>query len=328
MKKFLALLLVAVTVFALCAIPSAAADVPAEPTLTSDKKVYAGWNKNGTGATPDDYMKSTGWVEGGAFNEAVKDGAKVVIVDKIYAGATTDFPTNAPVLFTGVDGDTSYISRNADGKPEVMDDAGANFGQLGMFMLANSITLNINNVVIFDNTVILNRLNAASVADGKAYGTFNVRSGASLVITSTVEFAEMSGEVNYNLSVEEGGYAYLHAAGFESYAGKGTIVLDKALVDNGTVTKDTFAGFEGAIVAQDGSDPFAAPAVTDAPPAVTDAPVADTTVAPSADTTAPVTQTPTTDAPATADFGIISIILSAVSLAAAAIIVTKKVKEN
>ncbi len=74
---------------------------------------------------------------------------------------------------------------------------------------------------------------------------------------------------------------------------------------------------------------YAAISAAPTTPAVTDAPVAaDTTVAPSADTTAPVTQTPATDAPATADFGIVAIVLSAASLAAIAVIVTKKVKED
>ncbi len=262
MKKLIALLLVTLMALPFAVVASAAA-APAEPAVTATTKVYVGWGGAGnkTGADAANFITTSGWVTDGAFHNLVKDGGTVVVVGKSFAAATTDFSaTTSPVVFTAKDGDTDYTSKNPDGTIQYMDESGNNAGQLGMFMIADGSTMTFKSDVIFDNIVILNRLSANAVSSGKACGTFKVADGSKLVIKDSVQFAKMSGNVMYSLDVEEGGYAYLHAAGFEDYTGKGTIVLDRALVTSGKVTKDTFKNFEGSIIAQDGSDPFTAPA--------------------------------------------------------------------
>ncbi len=317
MKKFLALLLAAVTVFALCAAPTFAADIPAEPKVADDAPiVYFGYGGAGAkdGSSPENFAASTGWSMFGNIWTYFSNGAIAVISQKGHMGASADMNFMGTVLFTSLDPktNTSVMSLDADGNFITSSD-----GQLGSFMCEGTAAENqvtIYTDIIFENAVILCRKPTQkttwSVADG---GKFVIGTGTQILADTDCTPA--------SLEVQAGGYAYLHCVGFSDYKGDGTIVLDPALVASGKVTKDTFANFTGTIVAQDGSDPFAAPAVTDAP-IVTDAPAVDTE-APAVDTEAPAT-----DAPATADFGIVAIILSAISLAAAAAVITKKIRNN
>ena len=236
-------------------------EVPAKPTAP-DNKIYVSFNNNtaagvssvtasaeggATAAAPYKAGNLAGWttlLEGG-----LKDGGKVVIVGKAYFGADYTIPaTTKPIVFTSVDGDTSYVSKNEDGTYNLINKNDATGGQYGMFMICeNGKTLTIDGEVIFDNTVILTR-----IAEGKTTSTIAVN--GKMVVTNTVQFAQSNVKENYNLVVNEGGYAYLDALGFQSFAGKGTIVVGDSIKN--TVKASDFAGFEGYIVDSEGNHLF------------------------------------------------------------------------
>ncbi len=273
MKRLLAILLVVLMAMPFALLASAADAPPAEPTVKADaKKLYltgAATNGTGDGSSPANGAKCTGWdpakAEGDGKDEAsiaykIHEGAYCIIETKGYVGAAKAvIKAKAPVLFTALDpaDGVSNIAKNPDGSYNVDSDSDG-IAQVGMFMKDTNptdeekSTLFIQSAVIFENIVILNRKSAP--------GIYRVENGGSLVIKDTCDFAFGSaGTENVKLVVDEGGYAYLHNVGFSSITGKGTIVLDKALVTAGKVTKATFEGFEGKIVAQDGTDPFTAP---------------------------------------------------------------------
>ncbi len=269
MKKFLALALMVLMVVPF-GIISASADaaVPAEPTVEAGaKKVYIAYNGKGDGSSAESTINSSGWSTNGKLHNELKGGAIGVVVGKCYFGATATFSkTDKPVLFTAVDGDKNYtgtIDNDADANANGIPDGQGT--QTGMFLVGNSFTMSIEGTVIFKDITLLDRTkHDENEAAGKAVtATYKVLAGANIVLGDNVTIACSKNDVEYSkltpiLDIEEGGYAYLHSVGFSKYTGKGTIVLDRALVDAGKVTKDTFAGFEGTIVAQDGSDPFAA----------------------------------------------------------------------
>ena len=257
-KKFIAMILTVLAVVSLGIFGVSAADIPAEPTAASQNKYYIGFDGKGDGTSADQYISTDTdgrngknvWGEDGDENiviyDLVKDGGSVVIVGKGHCGHNAVFPaTVTPIVFTGVDGATSYLSKNADGSLNINAD-----GQRGMFMIKESYMLTFMGDVIFDNTVILER------SSGTAFGTIGVGSTGKMVIKDTVEILKMA-DAGSAVHVEEGGYLYLHTVGFAKYTGKGTIVLDRALVNAGRATEEMFAGFEGKIVYPDGGKAFA-----------------------------------------------------------------------
>lgn len=275
MKRILALLLVALMAVPFGLLSAAADTIPAEPTVDANaKKVYIAYNGKGDGSSADSTINSSGWSTGGKLHTALNEGAIAIAVGKVYFGATATFSkTSAPVLFTAKDGTTDYtgtIDSNTDANSNGIPDGQGT--QTGMFLVGNSFTMSIGGEVIFRDITLLDRTKSdENEAAGKPItATYKVLSDAKLVIGENVTIASSKNDVEYSkatpiLCVEEGGYAYLHSVGFSKYTGKGTIVLDRALVQSGAVTKATFEGFEGAIVAQDGSDPFAAPSQPSTP---------------------------------------------------------------
>jgi arabinan endo-1,5-alpha-L-arabinosidase len=101
--------------------------------------------------------------------------------------------------------------------------------------------------------------------------TISISDGAAVVFGAGVNVTDMTVSTAHTankrptLNVDAGGYAYLHTAGFDSYTGAGTIVLDPVLVENGTVNESDFAGFEGRIVYPDGKDIWSTDVVSKLP---------------------------------------------------------------
>ena len=237
-------------------------EVPAKPTAPTNKIYTAFTNNpdlnitasgNGDGSLASDPFKAnptTKWTELTTTGLA-KDGGVIVLVGKGYIGTDFTFPaTTTPLMFTAKDGDTNYTSMK-DGQIYFQENNG-NAGQYGMFMIINGKTLTFEGDVIFDNVVILSRLRDADVDKGTEPANIVVKK--SIVITNTVQYANMSGNKNYNLVVESGAYAYIDALGFESYQGKGTIVVGDSIKN--TVKASDFAGFEGYIVDSEGNHLF------------------------------------------------------------------------
>ena len=297
MKKFLALVLVALMVVPFAVMTSAA--VPDEPVAATDVPViYCADSavpegvtaqtgsstdpENKAGETPTLVLKTTADPNKAILFNKVINGAKLVWVGKGYFTNGNTFPdTGKPVVITAHDGTTDYISRNEDGSILYMNESKANAGQFGMFLMNKATKVNFECDTIFEKIVILNR-----AAETDAPSTIVAKKR--LVIADSVQFATMKGP-QYNLEVAEGAYAYLHALGFAAYEGKGTIVVGNEIKDK--IHAGTFAGFEGQVVFADGSNALvglpAAPETTAAPAGdTTAAPAGDTTAAPAGDTTA------------------------------------------
>ena len=290
MKKLLAIILTVLMVVPFTLISAAAATVPAEPTVTSTKKYYVAFdydetkevlvsgspalitNDGLTGATAvtTNTAKGNVWGNGtdvnpadGAIYKVVKAGGTIVAVGKCHIGAVGVVPaTDTPILFTAKDGTKDYTSVDASGNAVYRADAPgasgnyANKGQYGMFMVAQPNSITFMGDVIFEDIVILERAAITAEVGGKII----VGSTGKMVIGENVAYYEMNpnGKNQTTFEVSEGGYLYLHSANAFKYTGKGTIVLDKALVDAGKATEAMFEGFEGSIVYQDGSKAFAA----------------------------------------------------------------------
>lgn len=323
-KKLIAILLTALMVVPM-GVLSASADmssIPAEPTVTSTNKYYIAFDYDETktiltekatatndGLTPQTARtcnsgSGNAWGEEGEgdINTSLmytlfKEGGTVVAVGKAHSGLGGTIPaTDTPIMFTAVDGTTDYTSRNDDGTPKTMDENGKNAGQFGMLLIANGKTLTFMGDVIFDNIVILDR----STTSHTVGGTLSVGSTGKMVIKDTVTVTKMTG-LNTTLNVEEGGYAYLHAAGFENYTGKGTLVIDEALKAE---VEPLLSSFEGKVeYVKSESD--------------------STTTAGNTTTTAP------TDNPTTGDTTVVFAALAALSVVACiSVVIAKKSKSD
>ncbi len=299
-KKFISIILAALMIvpFGMLSV-SADTTVPAEPKVTVTNKYYIAYDGTGDGSSADKPMSSKATAdENSAWGEQkipalIKAGGTVVIVGKGHAGANITLPaTDTPICFTGVDGETSYISKNADGTFDTTNSP----GQKGMFM-TDAKTITFAGDVIFDNTVLLGR---KATAD-----TYSVAGTGKLVINDTVSIiAGTEGRPTPILNVEEGGYAYLHAVGFSAYTGKGTLVIDEALKSQ---VESLLANYEGNVVYVK-----AAADTTDS-----------TTTAGNTTTTAP------TDNPSTGDMTVVFAAIAALSVAACiSVVIVKKAKEN
>ena len=264
MKKIIAIVLVALMAVPF-AVLSSAATVPAEPTLTTDSVFYyctSGTHKNGhtssndnTGLSTDQAKVSFGTgTDTGLMALCKAAGGKVVVPGKAYVAKTYTLPKcGGTVMFTALDTNgTDYSAGSVAQK-----DDGANGDQCGMFMGNGDIAF--EGDYILDDIVILRRTDKGT--------KLVVKNGANLVIGDGVTFQQMLVKDENDaftvvqetapITVEEGGNLFLHTAGFSSYSGKGTIVVDQALVTAGKVTKATFAGFEGTVMNETGADPFA-----------------------------------------------------------------------
>ena len=298
-KKFISIILAALMIvpFGMLSV-SADTTVPAEPKVTVTNKYYIAYDGTGDGLSADKPMSSKATAdENSAWGEQkipalIKAGGTVVIVGKGHAGANITLATDTPICFTGVDGETSYISKNADGTFDTTNSP----GQKGMFM-TDAKTITFAGDVIFDNTVLLGR---KATAD-----TYSVAGTGKLVINDTVSIiAGTEGRPTPILNVEEGGYAYLHAVGFSAYTGKGTLVIDEALKSQ---VESLLANYEGNVVYVK-----AAADTTDS-----------TTTAGNTTTTAP------TDNPSTGDMTVVFAAIAALSVAACiSVVIVKKAKEN
>ena len=275
-KRIFAVILAALMVvpFGMLSVSADAASVPAEPTATSSNVVYIAYGTNLTlnitpsengGATENDPYKTnntTAWDP--VFSDKVKDGGTIVMVGKAYFHTDYTIPaTTSPLVITsgankyyaskyqGTDANAPlYDVEKAGQYCTVNSSKDANIaGQFGMFMFKNGIKVTIAGEVIFDDAVILHRL-TDQTSDNP--GSLVVANGGKLVIKNNVDFVKMGGVMD-KLEVEEGGYAYLHTVGFSDYTGKGTIIIDKALIDSGKITTDAFANFTGVVADENGN---------------------------------------------------------------------------
>ena len=270
MKKTLALFLCAVLMLSL--LPAAALsavaeegakiEVPERPTLTSEKVIYQGFNNGNDandGLTKNTAKKTFGYEDGSGISSLLTEGGKVIAVTKCYIGkiqvdgvdTSYTFPAfnGNTVLFTAKDTDgTSYIGNNADsGK-----------GQYGHFMIEPTFNFQVPGNVILREIGLLDRTPTTK----EHTSNWRVMEGGKLVVEDTVLFR---GAANCyaapGLIVDEGGYAYLDTLGFLTYAGKGTIILNNALVDK--IDENTFAEFEGIVADEDGNVLFGTVPVAD-----------------------------------------------------------------
>ena len=272
MKKIIICALVALMVIPFALLASSDVAVPAEPTLTSSKVVYAADSAVPSGVTASTSGGDTATnvlktndaaTRTTLYGTTLKDGGKVVFVGKGYMGnADITIPkSTSPIMFTAVDSGVDYTSVDGSGNPYYMNASGKNDGQFGMFMIMTGKKVTFEGEIIFSNIVILSRLGSADASDPSKIPTIIVKD--KVLIESSVIFAEMKGERGYNMQVDEGAYLYLHAdaAGFDKYTGKGTIVIGDEI--KASVTEAMFSGFDGNIVDKNGKDIFGGAADTE-----------------------------------------------------------------
>lgn len=227
------------------------AAVPAEPTVTKDVVGYISHGSTGVaqpskteydGLTPETSKPSWGMDYGGILG-VVQMGGTIVSTGKAFINKTgAAFDNLGPVLMTAVDPKTGidYRVKDAEGNWDI---AGT---QKGSFINPGDIT--IKGDLIFSDIYILTR------ADGQ--GMFFVTNNANLVIKETVDFCDLNPDdsvVAPVLKLEKNGTAFLHAVGFSSYEGTGKIYLDKKLIDEGKITVDAFANFNGIVYDETGA---------------------------------------------------------------------------
>ncbi len=239
--------------------PASKIDLPAEPTLTSDTKVYIGYNGKGTkdGSNADNYKHTQGWSTGGSLHNSVANGGTFIVVGKGYFGATATFSaTGTPVYITAKDGATDYTgtaNNTADANGNGIPDGQGT--QTGMFMIANRAIMTIAGEVIFNDITIIDRSKSDENASlgYNPYTTFNVT--GKLVIGDNVDVIVSENDVEFSkytpvITVAETGYVYLHSLGFSDYTGTGVIVIGDEILDD--ITEEMFANFDGKLVDEDG----------------------------------------------------------------------------
>ena len=236
-------------------------DVPALPMVTSDVVGYVAYGSTSgictSADTNDGLTDSTskaGWgiFTGTGVMSLMGEGGTVVVTGRGMIGQSYTFnKAETPILVTAKYGEKDYRSH------EIVNTAGTGNGsQKGTLILGDSaVTVSFEGKYILDNVDIFTRNKTGGA-------TLSVLSGASVVFGDGVNITNMQASSNHTgnltptLNVEAGGYAYLHTVGFNNYTGAGTIVLDRALVEDGKVSESDFEGFAGRIIYHDGKDVF------------------------------------------------------------------------
>ncbi len=270
MKKTLALFLCAVLMLSL--LPAAALsavaeegakiEVPARPTLTSEKVIYQGFNNGNDandGLTKNTAKKTFGYENGTGISSLLTEGGKVIAVTKCYIGKIQVGGVDTSYTFPAFDGNTVlFTAKDTDGTSYLGDNADSGKGQYGHFMIEPTFNFQVPGNVILREIGLLDRTPTTK----EHASNWRVMEGGKLVVEDTVLFR---GAANCyaapGLIVDEGGYAYLDTLGFLTYAGKGTIILNNALV--GQIDENTFAEFEGIVADEDGNVLFGTVPVAD-----------------------------------------------------------------
>ncbi len=327
--------------------------LPAEPKLTSNTVVY--YSLNGTsplGATSNDNdglsaataKSSYGKLDGaGVIGLLAQSGGKIVIPGKSWGGedAFVFEKAGGPIMFTAID-----PQNNTDYTGVAENDDGSNGTQTGMWLWKDNCSAHFAGDYIFEDITILHR-----TASQRMH--LVVLSGGNVVIGENVKIDKMVKGSNYGsapasnptIEVKAGGNLFLHSVGFSSYTGDGIIILDKALMDEGKITLEAFADFDGYVFNETGAlvyDGTAAEDDTTAPesdsdtakndtttkaPATTKAPdKTDKATTPST-TKAPATTTPSADEDASFPVWIVATIAAAAVAAVVAVIIIVKKKK-
>ena len=245
-------------------------ELPEKPTYTGADKQYVVNDKTEAGVAgsadggdtaSNPYATNIGGAWTKLMTTKLKNGGKIIAAGKVFIPQTFAFPdTGNAIVFTATDGTTDFTSRDAEGKIYYMKADGNNAGQYGMFMIQNGnaagngkdVVVTFNGDVIFDNIVILSRLTEGQKNKGEYPAT--IRITKRLHVTDTVQFANMRGNKNYTLQVDEGAVAFLDSLGFGKYTGKGIIVIGDGVLNR--VTADMFENFDGKVVDSQGRSIF------------------------------------------------------------------------
>ena len=308
---------------------SAAVEIPAEPQSIPVEVIPAWYiyygataesgiksNDGNSGTTPDQAFATYG-----ALTPNLQyTGGTVVIPGKGYIGSTFTFPAcSGPVTITAYDAKNNVRYQGTlEVPPETDGGAYGNGTQYGMFMILSNKVCSFDGDYIFDQIDIIERTETGALGNPfKHTGTsvMSVNAGAKLVIKDTCRIMKMTdAPEGVILNVNAGGYAYLHAVGFEKYTGDGIIVMDKALYESDKTTDAQFAEFNGLVVDVDGN-------------ILRGAVAADTTAAPAETTKAPdTTSAPADDGGNGALVGIIIAVVAVAAIAAVVVVVIKKKK--
>ncbi len=195
MKKYFAILLVAVLMLCAMSLPAYAADAVAYMAFT-------GADTN-DGLTPDTPKKSFGAEYNGVMT-LLSDGGTLVVVQKANVGVNFAFPVmKDPLLVTGTYGGVSYVDETMDATTTIG----------GTFILNGGKTLTIASEVTFDDIILFWRNTTSNVTN------ISVAKGGKLTITDSVRLIRSTAaeQQPIHLIVEEGATVVLPEAAQEAF---------------------------------------------------------------------------------------------------------------
>ncbi|MBQ4150679.1 MAG: copper amine oxidase N-terminal domain-containing protein [Clostridia bacterium] len=177
-------------------------EVIVDPDAPADGDVMAVFhNSNGNdesdGLTPLTPKKSLGSLTSGLVS-LIPRGGTIVTVGKSYISRNFAFPkVEGPVTFTSVYGGVDYKN------PEPVTNPAC------AFKMASGATFTIESDMVFDNIILFQE---------NVQNTIRVTSGASLMVTDTVQFMTKPGnEYHFRIIVDEGSTALLSAEAIEKF---------------------------------------------------------------------------------------------------------------
>ncbi len=233
--------------------------LPQEPSVKSNDIAYLAYaistsSQSLSGLTPSQARQRYGLKGGGGVLSLVDDNGGTVVFSGSGYGGSVGFvfeDLGGPVMMTAVDPKTGidYTSklppRIEPGFANLIDDSRMNGKWYWKTQNTSSPTVVFEGEYIFDSITLFRSSNNKT--------ELGVAKGGTLVIGKNTKFEKMSTvQNNVSASVDEGGVLFLHTSGLSSYSGKGIIVADRALFDNGKLTKDDFESFKGVVMYENG----------------------------------------------------------------------------
>ena len=174
----------------------------------------------------------------------VAEGGTIIAVGKLNQSDPTGsvFTASSPVKFTAVDGEYDCREQNVAGFENTDT---SQFGAImwGVTSVAHSI-LTFGSDVIFEDVNVYNRYNQNSL---------KVTGGATAYLKN-VEFKMGNSAATTTHLIIDGGSTVIldeNVGPIASVTGKGLLVVDQSLIDNGSITAAAIADFDGVVVTED-----------------------------------------------------------------------------
>ena len=219
------------------------------PTLTGSNATYWAATTSTAFTTVTGISTPTG---GGGIVSAIKNGGTVYIVQKGYTGdnytfnfgGTTKMTAVLPDSFASDIGYTGDITLNLDQRE--VNIKGETVEENGAIMAPGGKDIIYTNDMIFENVNFYGRSTSATV--------YTLASGTTALFDGVNVKTSKDSYVKPTLNITASATAIMlssNVGSFGKIVGKGTLVIDKALVDASIITAATVADFEGSIMTLD-----------------------------------------------------------------------------